>query len=122
VSKENQKLTVGGGSSALLGGSGGLLTTSGALLHVHVHTTSGLSFGDENLSSLLVDASAVLDGIKGLVEVTSNAEVVDLEKVISDTGGGEVKMETHFASVGSDDSSDKALQVLVVLPVSGHGD
>jgi hypothetical protein len=31
-------------------------------------------------------------------------------------------MNTHFVSVGSDDGSDKALQVFVTLPISGHVD
>jgi hypothetical protein len=78
VSKENQKLTVGGGSGALLGSSGGLLATSGALLHVHVHATSGFGFCSESLGGLLVDAESLLYGIVGVVEEASYGLAFDL--------------------------------------------
>jgi hypothetical protein len=71
--RQTKKLTVRSRSSTLLGSSGGLLATSGALLHVHIHATSGFGFGDEDLSSLLENAGTVLDGIKGLVEVAGNS-------------------------------------------------
>lgn len=78
MSKQNQELTARGGSSALLGSSGGLLATSGALLHVHVHTTSGFGFCSESLGGLLVDAESLLYGIVGVVEETSYGLAVDL--------------------------------------------
>ena len=82
---KGEKPTVRSTGSAFLGsGSGLLASASNTLLHVHVHTSSSFGFLDELLSSLLVDASAVLDGVKGLVEVASNGLVVNLEvKVIS---------------------------------------
>jgi hypothetical protein len=83
VSKQNQKLTVGSRSGTLLGSTSHLLASSGALLHGHLHASSGFSFGNEGLGRLLENASAVLDGVVGLVEVTGNGCVVDLKKMIS---------------------------------------
>jgi len=73
-------LTVRSSSGAFLGSGGGLLAASSStLLHILIHTTSGFGFLDELLSSFLVEASTVLDGVKGLVEVAGNSLIVDLE-------------------------------------------
>jgi hypothetical protein len=79
---DTQNLTVRGKGTVLLG-SGSFLASSSALLHRHLHASSGLGFGDEDLSCLFEDAGAVFDSVVSLVEVTSDGCVVDLKKVIS---------------------------------------
>ena len=118
---EESRLTVRSGSTALLGSSSGLLASSSTLLHIHVHTSSSFGLGNENLGSLLVDASAVLDGIVGFVEVTGNGLTVDLcEGWLVEVGSERQRRNTHFTAVRGDDGGDKALHVLKSLPVGRH--
>jgi hypothetical protein len=75
---EESTPTVWSRGTALLGSSSALLASSSTLLHVHVHASSSFGLGNENLGCLLVNTSAVLDGIVGFVEVTGNSLTVDL--------------------------------------------
>ena len=82
-----------------------------------IHTTSGFGFLDELLSGLLVETSAILDGVKSLVKVAGNSLVVDLEmKVVRRQCARERRESreetTHFTPVGRDDGSAETLDVL----------
>lgn len=116
--REVEELTVRSSSDAFLGsGSGLLAAASSTLLHVLIHTTSGFGFLDELLSSLLVETSTVLDGVKSLVEVAGDGLIIDLEvKVIRRQCAREKRENreetTHFTTVGGDDGGAKALDVL----------
>lgn len=118
--QSDETLTVVGGRGvALLGGSG-LLGSAGSLLHILIDATSVFGILDESQGGLLVDAAAILDGVKAIVEVSGDSHVVDLcvRLVRSDEDWSVV--DTHLSSVGSDEGSDKTLQSLNRLPVSGH--